>query len=206
MPKIYTIAQVIATPEGQYVSAEVFAVMSNIQAPRGRGPWTATLTDQTGSIMGKFWGGDISYWAGKRMKLSGKGMQRKEYKGVPELSVGDKVNISFAGAPGTAAQEEETMPGDPLPPPPRYNAAPLPSQPARQIAPTASGTPAIPHGATIGMCVKGALDIWLATSAVEGWNANSVAFVYGTANQLLSICKRVEDHAATTAEDSSVPF
>lgn len=204
MPKIYTIAQVLATPEGQYVSAEVFAVLSNIQPPRGKGPWTAVLTDSTGTITGKFWGGDISYWNGKRMKLSGKGMQRKEYKGVPELSVGDKVDLSFAGAPGTGAQEEETMPGDPLPQPPRYNPAPLPPQPARPPSPTASGTPASPihgatvHPATVGMCFKIAADFLLK----EGeWNGDTPDRIEAMALKLIERAQRLE-----RGESSDVPF
>lgn len=158
MKKQYTIAQVLATPEGQYVSAEVFAVLSRATPPRGKGPWTAQLTDSTGTIVGKFWGGDISYWEGKRIRLSGQGMQRKGYNGTPELSVGQKAEISFAGAPGTAGQEEDGIPGDPV--------APASTQQSKWVYPAASAQPPVKtqgnavHGATVGGALARAVEIW----------------------------------------------
>lgn len=203
--KLLTIAQVLALPEGEWANGDIFAVLTNPKPPRGKGPWTATLTDSTGSIVGKFWGGGIDHWSGKRVKLSGAGMQRKAYQNVPELSVGQKADVSFAGAPGTAAQEEDAIPGDPLPSEPRYDVTPHGIVPRVSDAPKAAGLPV--HGATVGMCVKGALDIWLQTRANAGdvWDSNAISFVYGVSNQILGVCQRVEKHANEESQDD-VPF
>lgn len=152
MPKpTYTVSQVIATPENDWVNAEVFAVLSNPKAPNGKGPWSATLTDSTGSIVGKFWGGSIDHWNGKRIKVSGQGLQRKAYKGVPELSVSQKADISFAGAPGTAGQAVDHNAD-------LESASPRSSQ---QSAPNAAKSPAMPiHGATVGGALARAVEIW----------------------------------------------
>ncbi len=202
MKKTYTIAQVLATPEGQYVSAEVFAVLSRATPPRGKGPWTANLTDSTGTIAGKFWGGDISHWEGKRIKLSGQGMQRKAYQNVPELSVGQKTDVSFAGAPGTAGQEVDAIPGDPVAPQSfsrPVHAKPFPALPD-PFKPT--GTPV--NGQTVGMAVKAAVDIWLSTNprgqtANLDWSIESIEQVEQIARDIVAISERIQS-------GESVPF
>lgn len=202
MKKQYTIAQVLATPEGQYVSAEVFAVLSRATPPRGKGPWTAQLTDSTGTIVGKFWGGDISYWEGKRIRLSGQGMQRKGYNGTPELSVGQKAEISFAGAPGTAGQEEDGIPGDPV--------APASTQQSKWVYPAASAQPPVKtqgnavFGATAGMAVKAAIDLWIATKPTGNEFAGAaLEWVARTAHSIVMVSQAIE---RGENPNESVPF
>lgn len=187
MKKTYTIAQVLATPEGQYVSAEVFAILSRATPPRGKGPWTAQLTDSTGTIVGKFWGGDISHWEGKRVKLSGQGMMRKSYKNVPELSVGDKTDVSYAGAPGAAAQAEDAIPGDPEPSQSFSRPVPVQTPPRLANAPTAI------HGATVGGALARAVDIYLHnTPQGTKWDDGEASKVEQITRDLVAIQQRVE--------------
>lgn len=208
MKKQYTIAQVLATPEGQYVSAEVFAVLSRSTPPRGKGPWTAQLTDSTGTIVGKFWGGDISYWEGKRIRLSGQGMQRKGYNGTPELSVGQKAEISFAGAPGTAGQEEDGIPGDPVPPPVpaghvRMSGTAFASPPVK----TQGNAPVPLNGQTVGMAVKAAVDLWIATAcpapASGGFGQSQLNEIERIARSIVAMSERIQ---SGVQDDESVPF
>lgn len=204
MKKIYTIDNILSLADGSWVSGEVFVTVSNIRPPNGRGPTTATLTDATGVIVGKFWGaGGIEHWAGKRVKLSGQGIQRKSYQNVSELSVGQKAEISFAGAPGTAAQQEDDIPGDPAPqyaPSPQtspqagYRPSPSHVSAARQVAPMASGTPR--NGQTVGMVCKGAIDLWIATGGPQenmgGFGPDQIDQIEKIAESLFQMSERIQ--------------
>lgn len=196
MSKIIQISQLLATPDGQYVNGEIHAFVRGIKPPFKQGaPSKGELSDSTGSISASFWGGGVDHWEGKQVVLSGKGMKITEYKGTKALSVGDKVDIRFGGAPGAAAQGE-AFPGDPVPAVSSgsYGQPPVQTPPARPMPQNGPRTAQehlpvnLPHGATVGASINKAVDIWIATKQPEsGWTDSSATLVEKWARQLLEI-------------------
>lgn len=69
------------------------------------------------SIVGKLWGRNASRYEGMIVLFSGAGMRRGEYKGVPEVSVGDKAKVDiFQNLNGDAGLHKPATPSAPKPP------------------------------------------------------------------------------------------
>jgi len=221
MSKLITVSQLNATPEGTYINGEVRAVLSRAVEPKNpKAPWKAMLSDSTGIIEASLWGGSVAHWEGRHVVLSGKGMKIQEYKGVKSLSVGDKVDISFGGAPGTAAQDEH-MEGDPMPhtanPVPatgRFQAKPFPALKTPQQLQEALDNPPVnlPHGATVGGALARAVDIALGTGALSmgGFGPGQVAIIERITRDLVEIQGRIERgepmKQPVIERDADIPF
>ncbi len=213
MSKLIQISQLNATPDGTYVNGEVRAVLSRAVEPKNpKAPWKATLSDSTGAIEASMWGGSIAHWEGKQIVLSGKGMKVQEYKGTKTLSVGDKVNIAFGGAPGAAAQTgnegdfgDVSQPSTASAPFGGHN-APLPPRNAPSVARIAQEHLPVnlPHGATVGGALARAVDIWLAINAQSpAWSPEAPQEIEQITRDLVEIQGRIERGEPAK---SDVPF
>lgn len=153
MNKTLNVSQLLATPDLTYINGTVVGWLIGIRPPNGRGPSKAKLQDNTGVIEVSLWGGSVQHHEGKRVAMSGKGMQIKEYRGVKGLSVGDKVNIAQLGDSGPSGEQ---FPGDPAPTPPAPTKPSYAPQTAQKEAPPAH----LPHGATVGGALARAVEVW----------------------------------------------
>ena len=108
MTKLIEISQLLNTPADTYINGAVEGYLVQIRPPFKEGaPGKAKLQDGGQTIDVSLWGQGFSHWEGKRVRFSGKGMKVTEYKGVKQLSVGDKVLVESA--------EADAIPGDPAP-------------------------------------------------------------------------------------------
>jgi len=158
-----------------------------LKTPAGKSTyWNGKISDGAAHCYLSFFGnGAMSPFVGKRVILVGANVNVWNGK--------TNINLGKRGLIQDFVEDLEAAPAAP-----RQTRAAAPST---HTAPTA-------NGATIGMCVKGALDVWLKSQAdgAAEWNPNAVAFVYSTANQLLGVCRRVEQHVADASQDENVPF
>jgi len=206
MSKLIQVSQLHATPDGPYINGEVRVMLYNPVAPKKpTAPWKATLTDSTGSIEASIWGGDPSHWAGKSIVLTGKGMKVQDYQGKKSLSVGDKVSISFGGAPGTAAQEPSHP--DLEAATPQTSRTVAPNQPQTQTPRSGQIKPFpalpdpfrdplpinLPHPACVGACVNKAVEVWIATIGKDQpWGDSSADTVQRIAAELILVHQTLE--------------
>jgi hypothetical protein len=145
--KLITIGQILEMAPGDrqnaaWVNDDFEAVVSDVKIGSGKAPSTAVLTDPHNpgiAIVGNFFGVDPSRFAGKIVHVSGKGIARTEYKGVQQVTMGDKATIQIVGTAGPA--------------------------PARSAAPAGAASTQGPsaasaiHGATVGMAINQAASI-----------------------------------------------
>lgn len=136
-----TIGQILEMTPGDrqnatWINDEFEAVVSDIKRGTGKAPSTAVLTDPHNNgiaIVGNFFGTDPSRFAGKICHFSGKGMTRTEYKGVQQVTIGDKATIQVVGSasPGQAAASGSTGGSS-----------------------GSAGSSSVIHGATVGMAIN----------------------------------------------------
>lgn len=143
------------TQPGSYISGGFQAVVSqakSINTKTGKTMFKATLTEGDLSVDATSFSTDFAPHVGKLVKWVGMGLKRgDDYNGKPQISIGDKARWIPSGA--AAAQ-----------PAPAQSSAPAPSH-AQSVVP----------GVTVGMAVKGAIDILLKTGDATPENIWCVA-------------------------------
>ena len=205
--KLIEISQLHASPPDTYVNGMVEGYLVQIRPPQGKAPAKGKLQEGAGTIDVTLWGGDASHWEGKRVRLSGKGMKVTEYKGVKQLSVGDKVMIEAAGGAQPSAPQEQ-MPGDPAPD--QTPSAPIQARSVAQNRPSEPSVAPI-HGATVGLAINNAREIWLSINQGGSgrWDEQARFEVETIAADFLAMALRLErgqEIPTAPKQDQNVPF
>lgn len=102
---LITIGEILELSPGDrqnatWINDDFEAVVSDVKRGNGKAPSTAVLTDPHNNgiaIVGNFFGSDPSRFAGKVCHFSGKGITRTEYKGVQQITMGDKATVQVVG-------------------------------------------------------------------------------------------------------------
>jgi hypothetical protein len=191
-----TIAQILELSPGSkgnnvWINGDFEAIVSDAQPAKGKGPATAFLSDPHNpsvSILGNFFGTDTARFNGKICHFSGKGITRTEFKGVQQVTLGDKATIQVVGVAGTPAK-------------------PAASQGTSSPAP-AGNAPVF--GATVGMAINQASELIRAsTDNLELSYLTSPAFskdLYTLASDIIRITRVLEaGKLAPSAKDRADP-
>lgn len=109
--QLMTIAQILELSPGSkgnnvWINGDFEAIVSDAQPAKGKGPATAFLADPHNpsvAILGNFFGTDTARFNGKICHFSGKGITRTEFKGVQQVTLGDKATIQVVGTASPAA-------------------------------------------------------------------------------------------------------
>lgn len=112
-----TLTDVANTQPGQYVSGKFSGTISNTaerQSKTGKAFYKAMLTDGIVNIDVTSFSTDMRQFEGQLVMIGGMGIKRGEdYKGIPQISVGEKTVITSQGgavaAPAQAAAKPATM-------------------------------------------------------------------------------------------------
>lgn len=195
--QLMTIAQILELSPGSkgnnvWVNGDFEAIVSDAQPAKGKGPATAFLADPHNpsvAILGNFFGTDTARFNGKICHFSGKGITRTEFKGVQQVTLGDKATIQVVGTASPAAAKpagQTSAPGHATPP---------------------SGNAPV-FGATVGMAINQACAL-LKEKPLEPTYLNSPQFskdLYTLASDIIRIARVLEaGKLAPSAKDRADP-
>ncbi len=175
-----TLTDVANTQPGQYVSGKFSGTMSKTserQAKTGKSFYKAIITDGIVNIDVTSFSTDLRQFEGQLVMIGGMGIKRGEdYKGTPQISIGEKTIITSQGGASIA-------------------------NPAAVGAPVAAKPPTMKvEGITIGACMNKAVDI-----AISNGNT-SEDYIWQTASMLLRVNSRLQHgdlHSPKEQDDAS---
>lgn len=181
--QIKSLQEAINTPAGSYVSGGFQAVVANaktLQSKAGKAFYKAKLQEGGITVDATSFTTDFAPFVGKLTKWVGMGIKRgDDYNGVPQFSIGDKARWIPAGdAPTQPVQQPQASH----------------SAPATQSG--AQGAMVI-NGQTVGMAVKGALDVCLKTGDY------SEELVWRHASALIRVSDRLQKGDLAPAEENA---
>lgn len=177
--QIKSLQEAINTPAGEYISGGFQAVVTQAKSVPTRGGKTvhkAILTEGVLKVFATSWTTSFAPCEGKLMKWVGMGLKREnDYNGSAQVTIGDKARwIPIGEAP--AASEP---------------------QPAQQATANTGTKPPPINGQTVGMCIKGAIDL----------GAKDEGEIWTTASMLMRVSDKLNrGELAPEQQDENVPY
>jgi hypothetical protein len=102
MNRVTTITQIINMQPNEWINGSFKAVVTKTKDPQGKMPGKAVLVDPdnpSSQIEASLFNVYPTRWEGMICSFSKDGMKRTEYKGKPQISMGDKARIDVFQAP-----------------------------------------------------------------------------------------------------------
>lgn len=173
---IKTLAEVVATAPGSFISGGFQAVVTNpksiVSKKSGKTFYKATLTEGGAKVDATSFTTDFAPLAGKLTKWIGMGIARgDDYNGTAQVTIGDKARWIPVGDSPEGSSPAPTSLGAPQ--------APVPANSSRI------------DGQTVGMTMKAAVDLCIARAGALG-TFPDLDSIYNTASGLIRLSAKLQ--------------